>query len=282
MRFLFALLLWAGALVAPAYAGTMYTVNNSTGALMKIDTGTLALTTVGPLGVAFAYGSLAWDSANSTLYMVDGRGAKSLYTVNTTTGAATLVGAHGLTDMFGIAFDTANGIMYGAQEILSSPLQSINLSTGVATAIGTGVGNARLGPLAYNNVTNQLIGLQDCLSCAVLYSINIATGVQTVLRNTGLDTNNSGMTYDPALNRLWDVDVNGRLTYFDPAAGYVQVPVTTFATSLTGLAYVTGAVAPPAITPVPTLSDFGLALLAIMLLGAAVVSLRRRRMFSGH
>src|SRR4029450_6479029 len=256
MRIVIALLLYAGALFSPAYASTLYTVNNATGVLMRIDTNTLALTTVGPLGVPFLFGGLAWDSANSTLYMVDGRGAQSLYTVNTTTGAATLVGSHGLPDLFGLTCDPANGTMYATQFIVNAPLQTLNLGTGAATAIGTGAGNARIGTLAYNTNTNQLIGLQDCLGCAALYSINMATGAQTLLNGAGLDTKHSGMTYDPVLNRFWDVDVNGRLSYFDPANGYAQTQVTTFGVPLDGLAFVTGGAPPPApVVGVPTLSE---------------------------
>jgi hypothetical protein len=48
------------------------------------------------------------------------------------------------------------------------------------------------------------------------------------------------MTYDPVQNRYWDVDVNGRLSYFDPTNGYAQTQVKTFPNSLTGLAYLSG------------------------------------------
>lgn len=277
MKTVIALLLYVGSLISSAFAGTMYTVNNDTGVLMKIDTNTLVLTSVGPLGVTFNYGSLAWNPVNSTLYMVDGRGAQSLYTVNTSTGAATLVGPHGLNDMFGIAFDTANGTMYGVQGVAAMPLRSLNLSTGAPTAIGTGVGNAVLGPLAYNPNTNQLIGLKDCINCSALYSINIATGAQTLLNGAGLNTNNSGMTYDPVLNRYWDVDVSSRLSYFDPAAGYAQTQVTTYPASLTGLAYVTGSLSTGATVPVPTLSQWSLILLVLALAAAAVLGMRRTR-----
>ena len=74
--------------------------------------------------------------------------------------------------------------------------------------------------------------------------MNPATGAGTLLNSTGLDTNNSGMTYDPTLNRYWDLDVNGRLSYFDPANGYNQTQVATlelfpgFPGSFDGLAFV--------------------------------------------
>ena len=67
----------------------------------------------------------------------------------------------------------------------------------------------------------------------------------TLLNSMELDTNNSGMTYDSTLNRYWDLDVNGRLSYFDPANGYNQTQVATieqfpgFPGSFDGLAFVT-------------------------------------------
>jgi len=75
-------------------------------------------------------------------------------------------------------------------------------------------------------------------------TIDRATGVATTLRSTGLVTDNSGMTYDPVLNRLWDIDFLGRLSFFDPAAGYAQVQVTTYTGEYDGLAYVTTAAVP--------------------------------------
>ena len=96
----------------------------------------------------------------------------------------------------------------------------------------------------------------------------VNTPLQTLNLGTGLDTNNSGMTYDPVLNRFWDVDVNGRLSYFDPANGYAQTQVTTFPVTLDGLAFVTGGAPPPAPTVgIPVRSSLSLALLAVVLVG---------------
>ena len=244
MKRIFPVLLLA-ALASPSYAGIMYTVDNNTSTLMKIDTSTLAITSVGSLGVTFQYGDLAWDSANQTLYMIDGRGSQSLYTVNTTTGAATLVGAHGLTDLFALAFDSSTNKMYAEQFTSPAILEQMNLTTGAATSIGVGIAGTRIGAMAYDSKTDQLIGLEDCLGCAKLWLINRTTGAGTLLKGTGLDTNNSGMTYDPVLDRLWDVDVNGRLSFFDPSSGFAQTSVKTFDLSLDGLAYVTGTQAVP-------------------------------------
>src|SRR5438876_475771 len=85
--------------------------------LYTLDTTTGAVTSRGPMGVAFT--GLACDPTTNIVYGVtsesSGGGAskRRLYTVNTATGAVTLVGSLGtaypLTD---ICFDSA-GILYG-------------------------------------------------------------------------------------------------------------------------------------------------------------------------
>jgi hypothetical protein len=187
--------------------------------------------------VSFSYGDLAWNPIDGILYMVDGRGAQSLYTVNTMTGAATLIGAHNITDLFGLTYDTATATLYGASFTGAGQFYRLDTATGAATPIGSGIGD-RIGALAYNSSADLIIALNDCLGCAKLYSVNRATGAGILLTSTYLDTNNSGMTYDPTLNRYWDVDVNGRLSYFDPLNGYQQTQVATLSGSFDGLAFV--------------------------------------------
>jgi hypothetical protein len=78
---------------------------------------------------------LAGLSQAGTLYGTDTQ--SNLYTIDTTTAAATLIGNHGLF-LESLAFDGTN--LYGASS--SGILYSINTSTAAATAIGdTGLGN---------------------------------------------------------------------------------------------------------------------------------------------
>jgi hypothetical protein len=247
------------AVVIQAPCAILYTVENYTSTLYTIDTTTLAVNSVGTLGVGFAFGDLAWNPNTQTLYMVDGRGAQSLYTVNTTTGAATLVGPHNVVDLFGLTYDTATTTLYGGSFDDPGQFYRLNTATGEATVIGSGIG-LRIGALAYNPSANLILALNDCIGCASLYSVDPATGAGTLLR-ADLDTDNSGMTYDPILNRYWDLDYDGRLSYFDPANGYEQVQVTVLPGSFDGLAFV-GPVnatnAPPTVTcPPATVEECG-------------------------
>ena len=97
--------LWIAATVAMfsvcAHAQTFYTVENDTDTLYTLDVSTLTLTPVGPLGVPYAFGDLAFDPTTATMYMTNGWGGglsvpSSLYTVDLATGAATLVGSMGV------------------------------------------------------------------------------------------------------------------------------------------------------------------------------------------
>ena len=64
----------------------------------------------------------------------------SLYTIDVVTGAATLIGDTGLTDLaVGMAFDSVNGILYATDggPRGTTGLFSINLSTGASTLVAS-------------------------------------------------------------------------------------------------------------------------------------------------
>jgi hypothetical protein len=79
---------------------------------------------------------LAYDNNNSVLYGVDD---DELYTINTSTGAATLVGPTGLNSFRqGLAYDTENDVLY--LNLGDGPggdsLYRLNTTTGLATLVG--------------------------------------------------------------------------------------------------------------------------------------------------
>jgi hypothetical protein len=246
----------------PLPAQVFVTVDNTRSVLQKIDMPTLTITDIGPLGVTFSYGDLAWNPYTSTLYMVDGRGAQSLYTVNVTTGAATLVGSHGITDLFGLAFDTLNATLY-ATGFNNTTLYSLNPATGAATAIGSTI--VRLGALAYDSRRDMLVGFND--GPGDLYQVNINTGATTLLASPG-SNNDSGATYDPGLDRLFDADVNGNLYSYHIASGYVRT------TLLSGLATHDGLAN---ISAVPEPGTFALLMTGLVLVGSCRAGRRHRR-----
>jgi hypothetical protein len=222
----------------------LYTIEEIGDRLKSINTDTLAITDIGPLGVAFRFGGLAYDAAADKLYMIDGREAKGLYTVNRTTGAATLVGLHGVTDLFGLAYDSTNGILYASQSA-GSNLYRLDTTTGAATLVGNmGVG---IGGLAYDPETDRLIGIAE--GVGDLFEIDRATAAATLVFD-GSPKNSTGLEYDYDLNLYWDIDWDGNLYSYDPTAGYTRTTRLTGLGPYDGLAYVSAS--GPSATPTPT------------------------------
>ncbi len=115
--------------------GNFYEINPLTGQAT-------ALGTTVPSG---SFGSMGWDSVNSTMYFMDVASAgRNLYTMSLTDGALTLVGPNNSGNQAGagMAFDPLFG-MLAINNSGTDTLYSINLATGNATLIGvTGTGNA--------------------------------------------------------------------------------------------------------------------------------------------
>lgn len=231
----------------PLFYSFTTTFGGSSGTLESFTSATVGSPTViGSLGVDAAYGGLAYDTANNTMYMVDGLGDdsttthSSLYSVNLTTGAATLIGSTGLADVTGLTYDSANNTLYAAQFEDGGPLEILNIATGAATPVGSGMSSDRIDNLAYDSTNGVLYGWVDCLGCAALYSVNTTTGVGTLLNGSGLDSNDSGIVYDPTTNLLWDLDVRGFLTTIDPSTYVQSSTLANSDTETSGLALVLG------------------------------------------
>ncbi len=133
-------------------------------------------------GTTAVINGLAFDAGSQTLYGI-AQATGALYTIDTGTGAATLVGGSGGT-IGALDFDGTTGTLYGIDDSAgASKLVSIDPATGAQTLIGTlGAGIADCNGLAamadgslytINAATDQLL------------SINKATGAATVVGATG-------------------------------------------------------------------------------------------------
>lgn len=266
---------WAGLIVAVAVllggglarGDMLYAVDATTQVLEAIDTDTLQLTTIGPLGIADQYGGLAYDAASRTLYLLSGRGGNGLYTVNMTTGAATLVGFHGVNDLFGLAFDPRTNALYGSQFSTGNQLYRLDAATGLATLVGSTGLPRGLGGLAYNSATGTLVGVDNGLGS--LYAVNPADGGATFLAGPG-PNNDGGLAYDPTKNLYWNIDYDGNLYSIDPSAGYARTRRLSGLGPQFGLAFVATGI--PAVVEPPSA-----VLLGIGAVGLACGSLRARR-----
>jgi len=82
----------------------LYTVNTSTGAILT----SVNVTVNGMSQFTGSVAGMSFNPANGTLYLATGEGTTNLYTVNTTTGALSLVGSTG-ENISGLAFTPAVG-----------------------------------------------------------------------------------------------------------------------------------------------------------------------------
>ncbi len=199
-----------------AHAGGLYAINDATNQLVSIDRTTYGVTTIGALGITGDFGDLTWASTTNTLYAVGGRGNNALYTINTTTGVAALVGNHGISDMFGLAFDSSTGTLYG--QSTNQGVYTLNMITGAATQIGSN--GVYPGGLAYNSSTDKLLLLQA--GGGTVNEINRANGTATLLANTGT-INDNGFTHDDELGGYWAADWSNNLFRFDEAFNRTNV-----------------------------------------------------------
>jgi hypothetical protein len=131
----------------------LYAVDIS-GNLDAINPTTGAATLIGAIGIGFgSWRSLSTNS--STLYFSNGA---DLYTLSTSTGAATLVGPTGGPEMGALVFE--DGTLYGGQETGTLSIATLSTSTGAATtgSAFTGTGTNQFWALAPNPipVTNPI------------------------------------------------------------------------------------------------------------------------------
>lgn len=190
-------------------AELLYFVDDTGHDLKTVDTNTLAVNTIGSLGLGGNFADLAWNASTQTMYYSGGRGDDNLYTIDLGTGAASLVGGHGVFDMFGLSFDGA-GNLFGTNG--ASNFYSVNSGTGAASLIGNT--SVYPGGLTYNSSTGQMILAEA--GGGQMYSINTGTAASTLLASPG-GLNDNGLVYSAASNTYFAMDYNGNLYQYDSA-----------------------------------------------------------------
>jgi len=237
---LFTCMLWT-----PGHAGTLYAVHHTTAQgdeiLVTIDTTTFAITEVGSVGVEMGGGGLAYDPNSDTLYMVNGSRAtaSSLYTINRSTGLATLRGSTGVERVHGLAYDSTNDVLYATSvDSISADAALYTLDTGgsmgvLATLVGTTDGFSFTG-LAYDSTNDKLIasGLNRFVE------IDRNTGEQGQIIAGYFGSVGRGFAYDPDLDRFWDTDEAGSLYSYTQAFAPQMTHFLNVRPRLDALAYV--------------------------------------------
>ncbi len=159
--------------------GTVNSAGNST--LVRIDPSTGALLqTIGSVG--YNINGLAFDPTTGVLYGSTSSSEVTpsrIVTINTSTGAGTLVGPTGQGQVATIAF-TPSGALYGWADIVNTPsesddLVSINKQTGAATWVGDSGLSTSAQSFAINSAGVAYLVNSD----STAYTINLSTGAAT-------------------------------------------------------------------------------------------------------
>jgi hypothetical protein len=114
------------------------------------------------------------------LYGTDGA---NLYLIDTTTGAASLIGPHGPVEVaIGALAFSDTGILYGISLTDAAQLYTIDVTSGAASAVGPlGIGFIFEGGLSFDS-SGRLIGVdQGNALAATTFSIDTSTGAATII-----------------------------------------------------------------------------------------------------
>jgi len=194
--------------------GDLYAVREADDMLVHIDPALFTLSDVGGLGVTFDRGELAFDSLDGTLYMLDGNAGTNLYTVSTNTGAATLVGSHGIANMVSMTYDSLNDVLYASDAV--GDLYTLDRTSGAATFVGAASLND--GSLAYNANTDELLMTG---SDGSVFIVDRAFGWIVSTPHIGaIALGNHGSVYDLTRDYLWSMGDGGTLEVRDGLINY--------------------------------------------------------------
>ncbi len=211
--------------------------------LIRFDSSNPAgFVTVGSTGIAnVGFGGLEFDNqghlwAYATFNKFTGGATSGLYSVDLSTGQATLQGTRSTQTLTDLAFNPVNSTMYGVytQGLLTSRLYTVNLTTGAVTVVGTFTGlpaNHNLVGLAidssgtvflYDNYNKTLYRADSSLQVTVLYSSEL---VMVGSQGIGIDWSRGNTGYHAAVGQGEFPNYFSQLnTFATDGSGYVWGP----------------------------------------------------------
>lgn len=111
----------------------------------------------------------------------------------------------------------------------------MNLSTASATLIRASAVGV-LDALSWDSTRNRMVGVLANPTGGTLFAINLSTGAATSLAPAG-PLDNTGLTYDPVIDRHWGVDFAGRLFQLDPNLNFARTDLPSISGSHTCIAF---------------------------------------------
>jgi len=175
---------------------TLWGIRIASNELLTFDPAT-GVGTAGPtLSITDSITSIAFDPVTGVLYgnttVGFGAGVDELYSIDPTTGVATLIGAIGYGNVYALGFDQS-GVLFG---ISDSTDELIRINTG--TGSGTLVGSTGLS-LAFDLASRPEDGVMFVADSGTLslYTIDTTTGLTTAVGSYGSATNVVGLAFSP-------------------------------------------------------------------------------------
>jgi hypothetical protein len=151
-------------------------------------------------------------------------GPGTLYTIDSTTGAATPVGATGFNRVGAIDFNPLNGMLYGiGVDPVSTNLDliTINTATGLATAVGP-FGGGITGFVGVANMSFRSDGTLYAIDgLATVYTVNTSTGAATPIGGAGGLPSGNALAFSLS-DTLYKVDDEAAYIVNQPNAGFVS------------------------------------------------------------
>ncbi len=213
-------------------SGNLYAIRGSDNGLYQIDTTNASATligTVAPAGSHFWTG-LACDPTDGTMYLCSTDGSTNdFYTINLSTATTTLIGSNSDGDgVVGIAFDDS-GQMYAIY--LVREFYQIDKTTGVATLVGsmttacTALAHHGL-DFCSENQSMYMVSYNAFTFDSELYSIDISTGVNTLIGSVLVWTGTLAVRYNSSISAGFSANPTelcegGSVQYTDNSTGAI-------------------------------------------------------------
>ena len=272
------ILLAAGSAKAQVFAdGLVGLSSSSPGGVYRINEFTGAATPIVTLDSEWSLVGLAY--LGQTLYGTDlscttpACGNYAVASISTNGSTNVISEQNGSSNWWALAADETANVMYSIDNDNSFILMA-QFPDGTTQQIGTGTGISGAG-MAYDD-TNGILYAVDGAS---LYTVSVTDGTSTLIGPTGVaEGNRFGLEYDECNQILYMNDGEVGLLYtVNVGTGAATLIGSNGLVGIDGLAW-KGSCEPPGPKPIPTMSEWGLMIMAVFIGIAGILTYRKRRL----